>query len=358
MKFFKSSTAMLLALTMALTTVTAVGTGNMAFASSETTPMSTLTTNASQPAIAPNDVRSTLEGLATVDKINGDNQLTIQLEDQTIVLNVNETTLFIDAKTGLPSNFSDIKANDLVYVFYSAAMTRSLPPQSKAIAIVTGAKKDQTIPKLMTVKKIMDSKEGQISFLNTDEDMVVTILKENPISPFKTKQIVTYKDIQPGSKVFVWYDIVLMSYPGQTTATKTVFVSAGDATVTTPLYISVNGKVLNIKTPAVIERDGKYLVPLKAVSNALGFHLKWDAKTRTAAIDNGVVKTTVTVGKDAYYKASSKAIGLTNTFTYGASPEIVNGTLYVPSDLFSLLFSNEGTVKMTNDTLQINTSEK
>ena len=262
-------------------------------------------------------------------------------------------TLYIDAKTGIPSSLKDIKAGDSLYVYYGAAMTRSLPPQSSAVAIVTGVEKDKTIPKLMTVKEIVESKDTQIRFLNTDEDMIVTILKENPITPFKTKQIVTFKDIQPGSKVFVWYDIVAMSYPGQTAALKTVLVSQAEAAVKTPVKVTANGKAVDLGKTAIVEKNGKVMVPLKAVSKALGFKLEWDAKTKTASIDDGTVKTTLTVGQDAYYKASSKAIGLTASFAYGASPEIMNGSLYVPVDVFKLLYSNEDAVKINGDTVVI-----
>ncbi len=352
MKNLKSRIALMMAMTMIS------GANSMAFASAETGPVPTLYNGESKEVTAQKEVRSTLEGVATVEQVNGEKQLTVKIDQQTIVLNIGEETLFIDANTGIPSSLKDLKAGDSVYVYYSAAMTRSLPPQSSAVAVVTGVEKDKTIPRLMTVKEIVDSKENQIRFLNTDEDMIVTILKDNPITPYKTKQIVTYKDIQAGSKVFVWYDIVAMSYPGQTAAKKTVLVSTADTAVKAPVKVSVNGKALELGQSAVIERNGVYMVPLKAVSKALSFDLKWDAKTKSASIDNEMVKTTVTVGQDSYYKASSKAIGLTAPFAYGAGPEIIDGTLYVPADLFNLLYSNEETVKVIGDILSITASEK
>lgn len=341
---------------MAMTMAT--GVNGAAFATTETGTTPKLNSVDSTTATAQKEVRATLEGLATVEQINEGKQLTVKVAQQTIVLNIGEETFFIDAKTGVPSHMKDLKVGESVYVYYSAAMTRSLPPQSSAVAVVTGIQKDQTVPKLMKVKEIVNSKENQVSFLNTDEDMIVTILKDNPITPLKTKQMVTYQDVQAGSKVFVWYDMVAMSYPGQTTAKKTVLVSSEDSATQAPVKVSVNGKVLELGKSAIVERNGKYMVPLKAVSKALGFDLKWDAKAKTASIDNNVVKTTVTVGKDTYYKASSKAIGLTAPFSYGASPEIIDGKLYVPADLFNLLYSNNESVKVNGDTLNITDAAK
>lgn len=361
MKIFRNTAAIAMAITLTLTTTLTSGT---AFASSDTAAAPAVTTTpaqnstATQPAATPDVIKTHLESMATVEKVTDDGkQLTVKIDDQILVLNIGTPTLFIHAKTGLPSSLKDIRIGDNIYVTYNSAMTRSIPPQSSAIAIVTGVEKNKTIPKLMTVKELVDAKENQIRFLNTDGDMIVTLLKDKPITPFKTKQIATYKDIQPGSKVFVWFDIVLMSYPGQTTAERTVLVSSGETIAKTPVSITVNGKKLKLEKAAVIERHGKYLVPLKAVANALDFELKWNARNKTASLDNGLVKTTVTVGKDAYYKASSKAIGLTNTFSYGASPEIVSGTLYVPADLFKLLYSNDGAVMVEGDTLCIRTMQ-
>lgn len=345
-----------LALMMAISMV--AGAGTNAFAASDTGKTTTSIVPINAPATAPQEVRSILEGLATVEKINEDKQITVKIDTQTIVLNLGEGTLWIDAKTGIPSSIKDVKVGDQLYVFYSAAMTRSLPPQSSAAGIVTNIQKDQSIPKLMTVKEMVSTKEDQIRFLNTNGDMIVTVTKDTPITPFKTKQIVSYKDIQPGTKLFVYYDIVLESYPGQTGATKVVLVGTEAEAVKMPTKIMINGKAIDLGKLTIVERGGNYMVPLKAVSSALGFSLKWDAKTKTASIDNGVAKTSLSLGQDSYFKASSKAIGLTAPFAYGAAPEIIKGSLYVPVKLFNLLYSNEETVTINGDTIQINTTVK
>lgn len=344
-----------LALMMAVTLFASGGTSAFADVNSKATAAPT------SVATAPKEVRTSLNALATVSKINLESgQMTVKIEDQVIVLNTGVETLFINAKSGIPSSLKDIKEGDQVYVTYSAAMTRSLPPQSSAIAVVTGIEKDQTIPRFMTIKEIVSSTKDQVRFLNTDGDMIVTLVKENPISPFKTKQIVTIGDLNPGGQVFVWYDIVLESYPGQTTAKKTVVVNVGEDTVVnvTPSKMTIDGKAIDLGKLKIVEKNGKWMVPFKAVTKALGFKLSWNTKTMAASIDNGIVKTEVTVGQDVYYKASSKAIGLTAPMGYGASPEIIGGALYVPVDLFKLLYSNDNAVKVVGDTIQIQTNQK
>lgn len=338
-----------IAFVMAVAMMAGMGTG--AFAT-ETKTSAEATTSA-----ALNEVRTTLEGNVIVQKVAENGQITVKLDEQIIVLNVGEQTLFIDAQTALPSTIKDIKEGDSLYVYYSAAMTRSLPPQSSAVAIVTNVQKDKSFPRLMTVKEIVSTKDNLISFLNTNEDMIVTVKKDTPITPFKTKQIVNYKDIQPGTKLFVYYDIVLMSYPGQTAATKVVVVSTAPEESKEPMSIVVNGKTVELGKLQIVKQNGNYLVPLKAVSGALGFSLKWDAKTKTASIDNGTVKTDITVGRDAYYKASSKAIGLTQALPLGAGAQIIKGNMYVPVALFDLLLG-EGTVTIEGEHITLSTKTK
>lgn len=343
MKKFKTALTILLAGTMILS----AGAGT--FAASQVD-----NKDIPQIAICPEGpVRSVLEGNAVVKSINENKQITVTIEDQTIVLNISEETIFIDSQTGIVSSIKDIKEGDSIYIYYSAAMTRSLPAQSSAKAVVTNVQKDKTIPKMMVVKEIMSSDKDQIKILNDCEDMIVTITKENPILPYKTKQIVTLDNIKVGSQIFVWYDIVAMSYPGQTTSHKTVIV--GTQEIKAPEKLQIDGKVLDLGKEKIMVKNGKVMLPLRTVSKAMGFELKWNSETNSAEIDNGEVKTSVTVGVDSYYKASSKAIGLTAPFEYGVSPEIVDGSLYIPAELFKLLFSNENAVKIQDNILNITT---
>ena len=66
----------------------------------------------------------------------------------------------------------------------------------------------------MHVRKVDKVKNG-VKFLNTNEDMFVTI-PENVEDDAK--------ELKQGDKVLVWYDFVAMSMPGQATATKAVIL--------------------------------------------------------------------------------------------------------------------------------------
>ena len=209
----------------------------------------------------------------------------------------------------MPASPETLKAGDKIFAYYSAAMTRSLPPQSQAIAIVTQIQENVSHAELFTVGEIISREDGEVRALNKEGSLIVTFLKENPLAPFKTKQIATTEDIQAGTQLFIWYDIMLMSYPGQTAALKAVLVGQEDIP----------------------------MVPLRSVAEDLGFTVVWDGKEQSIFLDNGTVKTTLCIGQDSYFKASSQAIGLTQNHRLGKAPVLIDSKTYVPASLFDFL---------------------
>ncbi len=286
------------------------------------------------PSFAENMAPKYLQGEGVVKEEFENNQLLVHINDMDVALNVSEETIILDAKTGLPGTLKDLKAGDLVYAYYSPAMTRSLPPQSFATVIVTEVEKDKTRPAYFTVKEIISESDEEIRVLNEAGDLIARISKDAPISPFKTKQVVSIKDIKVGSELFIWYDIVAMSYPGQTNVQKTVFIKT-----TSESIININDQDIDLGELKIHEQNNQKMIPLRLVAETLGFEVTWDSSIRGAKLDDGSVKTTVVIGKDSYYKASSKAIGLTQSIELGAKPELIDNTMYVPAELFNLLYS-------------------
>ncbi|PKM85035.1 MAG: hypothetical protein CVU86_04040 [Firmicutes bacterium HGW-Firmicutes-11] len=261
-----------------------------------------------------------LKGDAIVKVPLIDDQLFVTVNEMDLVLNISEETLVIDSKTGLPASLEDLKADDAIFVYYSAAIMKSLPPQSHAIAIVTQVEKNKIHAELFTVKEIISEKDGEIRALNKEGDLIVAFLEEISLTPFKTKQIVTIDDIKIGTQLFIWYDIVALSYPGQTAATKAVLVGQ-------------------------LDENGFLTLPLRAVAESLGFQVTWNGEERSVLLDDGVVKTTLFIGEDSYFRASSQAIGITQTFQLGSAPTIVDSRTYVPASFFRFIHSDNGEVK-------------
>lgn len=372
-----------------------------------------------------------------------------------IVFNISDATIFMDNVTGAPASIESVKEGDRIYVYYSSAMTRSLPPQSAATAVLTNIG-DKAPARLITAEEVTQNEDGSISVLSDDGSYVITVNGDTPVSPFKTKNIVTTDDIVKGTRFFAWFEVMTLSLPAQVVADKVVILpeeakveseaseasetrtvqeltDVGNMTVAEFLRLVVietageqpipadthyamgymnkavesglitadeypqsewdsiiskdgmnaiidravsvmnadksamvarinahmadsmviDGEKLSLDGGSIFLRNGNLMVPLRVVAEALGFTVEWDEETNTASLDNGEVKTTVQIGLDSYYMASSQAIGHSAPFNYGAAPTISGGKTYVPVQLFSLLYSNPEAVSIADGVITI-----
>ena len=99
----------------------------------------------------------------------------------------------------------------------------------------------------------------------------VTVPASAQVSPYLTRNLVTLADLVPGTRILVWSDakgtpervlVFAYEYRGYVAA-------AEDGTV------SVNGTAVDQK--AKTTADGDTLLPIRAVAEALGMNVRWDA---------------------------------------------------------------------------------
>jgi hypothetical protein len=101
--------------------------------------------------------------------------------------------------------------------------------------------------------------------------------------------------------------------------------------------IEINGSAL--KETGFQTINGKEpMVPLRAVTEALGFKLTWNGKTKSTELVNGVIFTTVKANEDLY-------IINRMTTTLGTAPQLVGSILYVPASFLSEVIHQNMTVK-------------
>ena len=105
-----------------------------------------------------------------------------------------------------------LHVGDELTAYYSPVMTRSLPPQSKAYALVMGNGEHDAI--YMHVGEIEQTKNG-VRILSSNNDVYVTIPKTVEDDADKLKK---------GDKILVWYDFMALSMPAQATAIKAEFL--------------------------------------------------------------------------------------------------------------------------------------
>lgn len=127
-----------------------------------------------------------------------------------------------------------------------------------------------------------------------------------------------------------------------------LIASVPEADSTAPGFaIEVDGEQVNVRACV--------MVPLRAVAEKLGFTVAWD---------NGVVTVTgseryiqLSIGEDRYFAAPTQE-GMTGAslFSLGCAPYVVDGSTYVPVELFdALLGCKAGTVTLEGNTVKIST---
>lgn len=91
------------------------------------------------------------------------------------------------------------------------------------------------------------------------------------------------------------------------------------------------------------------MVPLREVGEKLGFSIQWNATDHTIYLDDGLMNTTLTVGLDSYYAASSNAIGMSGPQSFGVEPILIGDKVYVPAEMFSALLGNNEDAVILSD---------
>lgn len=307
----------------------------------------------------------------------------VKTEDgQEIQLNLDAQTLVVNNETGVPAALEEIKVGDKVFVYYSPAMTRSLPPQSacELILVNVGEKTPASLHEVGTVKK---DAAGKSAITTAAGDMIISVDGKSAISDLKTKNVVTVDSLTEGTRFLAWYDVVAMSYPGQAYTEKLVVLPAlpkEDAmqtlTPATPVEnteakpaeeqkpeekpaeesectVVANGKELTTKATV---KDGKAIIAVREVAEALDCKVDYEQKDgkEYVTIQNDTRKMTLEIGQDLYASTPSKEgmVGTAAPSKYGIAPYIVEGRTYAAVDLFEALIGfdvevKDGTVTIT-----------
>ena len=124
---------------------------------------------------------------------------------QSVRLNVSDETVLIDSETMAAVSLTDIQVGETVQVAYSTVMTRSLPPQSAAYMIAVHTDKGGSVS-LVTADEVAADENGNLAVTDKGQDLIVTILKDAQVRPYKTKNIVKLNDVTPGSTLLLWYE--------------------------------------------------------------------------------------------------------------------------------------------------------
>jgi len=251
----------------------------------------------------------------------------------------NQVNLVVSDNTVYPFE-SEIAVGDVVTGYYKAAAPMILiwPAQYNIDLLVVGAPEgtNLTADRFYTMEDNSDgymlSKGGTFAFRTNDDTEIILADGKD----FKGGDI-------EGRRLAVIYGVSTKSLPELATATKIVVLFEDVTTLPEPVAnvsewpILVNGD--EIETPAAYQtEDGTVMMPLRAIAEALGFKVEWDAKAYAVAVGDDVK---VAIGTEV--AEGQPAAALVNNTTYVplsffkdvlgmANATHINGQIFIDSD--------------------------
>jgi len=234
-------------------------------------------------------VTGTVTSVQETTGADGAKYITVSIEDE----NGNQANLILNEKTVYPFE-SEFSAGDVVTGFYQASgpMLAIWPPQYNIAVLVAG------IPEGFSVKadrfnEWEDNADGyMLAFggtfafrVNDDTEIVLADGKD-----FTNGEI-------DGRRIVVIYDISTRSIPELTTAKKVIVLFEDAVALPDDITeVAINASDwpilvdgVEIEAPAASQtEDGTLMVPLRAIAEALGFEVSWEAATKTVSLDDAV----------------------------------------------------------------------
>ena len=144
-----------------------------------------------------------------------ENMIVVKGEHNIIAAMITDDTYLLNGKNGKTKKLSSFKVGKEVAVYHSPKMTRSIPPQAEAYAVVLGDNSEK-VGKFFKVEEVTMSEDNTyVSVINTNESLIATVDK---------KANKNFAEIKAGDNLMVWYDMMTMSLPARTNANKVVIL--------------------------------------------------------------------------------------------------------------------------------------
>lgn len=333
---------------------------SVAFAADVATPAKTTTSVETEQTVS-TAAATRLGAMATIKQVNQTEGVVKSVlittdDEQEIQLNIGEQTVVVDNQTGTVAKLDALKAGDKIFAYYSAAMTRSLPPQSACeLILVNVGEQPACLHKVGTVTK---EEDGRIAVLTEKGDMIIRMDDKTAITSLDGKTNITIADLTAGTRFVAWYDMVvhdmLATSAAQQTYAEKVVLEQPEVEVQptesveyqpTQWMIVTGGKTLDVKATAQGET---VVIPVRAVAEALGCTVSYEQKDgkEFVTVENDTRTMTMEIGVDNYVSTTKLegAVGMTAPAQYGVAPYVTDGTTYAPVNLFEALVGFDVTV--------------
>ena len=184
----------------------------------------------------------------------------------------------LDASTGAPLTRDQVADGDVLRVWVGPAMALSLPPQATAQVVLGNLPADGSAPDYYVLDAVKPQAMLAINpppaltwtEVTATDGTVLHITDEVSLTPYLTRNIVRLEDLIPGARILVWSDS--QGQPERVTVFP--YEYRGYLTVSEKT-VSVNGSVVSRDFKST--EDGDTLLPIRAVAEALGMNVAWEA---------------------------------------------------------------------------------
>ena len=205
----------------------------------------------------------------------------VSVEENGILINTEaEGNVMLNTEDAIlrGTDLSEAKEGDMVSAAVSPIRTRSLPPIANAYLVVVS---DITSINYIEVVNLGEN-EGGIQVSDADGEEIILISDETPVTPLKTKNILTVDDISVGDKVFALSDISTMSIPPQLLATEIIMVEDVDDASSNDTVNTASADTFNAEEFLNGREDGLALESNVTRAEALTMVLRADGKEEEA----------------------------------------------------------------------------
>ena len=185
-----------------------------------------------------------------------------------------ESILYIDAVTGMPMSADELREGETVYAYINPSVVDGQPPRATAYLILADIPADYGVPLYYQITNHID-RDGSI--FTTDRGEQLSIPSDTEIFPYDTKEEVSLDSLIPGDRLLVWNSSTgdparIMVFP---------YEYRGYLAWNESSQLLLNNTVLEV---AFEKTDDGQMLPIRAVAEALGLEVAWNANTREVTV--------------------------------------------------------------------------
>lgn len=203
-----------------------------------------------------------------------------------------EGVMILDAVSGEPVDAKSIKDGSTVYAWLGAqtAVTMSLPPQVTPELLLVNVPADYKVPQYDVIVRATVIMAGIPHYSGMDitlsDGTAYQVWEDAQITPYLTRNRVTYQDLLPGTRVLMWADDSgkgsrVLVFP---------YAYKGGISLYNDGYLCVNGRPTVL--PSALRRpynDERLYAPIRAVAEAAGYDVSWDKEFGVTVKDGGEI---------------------------------------------------------------------